>query len=60
MSVRVLQERCPQSHACPSVRVCPVEALQQKGYAAPTVDAMKCTDCGACVGFCPMRALRLE
>lgn len=60
MPIRVIQERCPQSHSCPSVRVCPVQALSQKGYEAPTVDPDKCTDCGECANFCPMRALRLD
>ena len=52
--------RCPQNHPCPSVRVCPVDALKQVGYAAPTVDMSKCIKCGKCVKFCPMRALVLE
>lgn len=53
----VLVSRCPQNHPCPSVRVCPVAALSQKGYHAPTVDYDKCIKCGKCVKFCPMRAL---
>lgn len=52
-------ERCPQNHPCPSIRVCPVGALTQKGFAAPVVDQSKCTQCGKCVRFCPMRALKL-
>jgi ferredoxin len=56
----VLKHRCPQNHSCPSVRVCPVGALSQKGYAAPTVKEDLCTRCGKCVRFCPMRALSIE
>lgn len=52
--------RCPQNHPCPSVRICPVGALTQKGVAAPDVNAEKCIKCGKCVNFCPMRALVLE
>ncbi|HWP50850.1 MAG TPA: 4Fe-4S binding protein [Clostridia bacterium] len=52
--------RCPQNHPCPSVKVCPVGALLQQGYAAPTVDEDKCIKCGKCVKFCPMKALQFE
>ncbi len=56
----VNKKRCPQNHACPSVRICPVGALSQKSHAAPTVDMDKCIKCGKCVNYCPMRALTLE
>lgn len=52
--------RCPQNHPCPSVKVCPVGALSQKGFKAPIVDMSKCIQCGKCVKFCPMRAISLE
>lgn len=52
--------RCPQNHPCPSVKVCPIGALSQKGYAAPDVDDEKCIQCGKCVKFCPKQALVLE
>ena len=55
----VVKEKCPQNHPCPSVRVCPVGALVQSGFAAPKVDASKCILCGKCVKFCPKRALVL-
>lgn len=54
------KRRCPQNHACPAVKVCPVEALSQKNFAAPLVDMDKCIKCGKCVKYCPMRALTLE
>lgn len=54
------QYRCPQNHPCPSVRVCPVDALSQKGFLAPEVDMDACIRCGKCVRFCPMGALALE
>lgn len=52
--------RCPQNHSCPSVKVCPVGALSQKGFNAPEVDLNKCIRCGKCSHFCPMGALVLE
>lgn len=52
--------RCPQNHPCPSVRVCPVGALVQHGFNAPTVNMEKCIKCGKCTKSCPMRALALE
>ncbi len=57
--IKVSASRCPENHACPSVRVCPVGALSQKGNKAPLVDYDKCTKCGKCVKFCPMRAISL-
>lgn len=56
----VKKMRCPQNHSCPSIKVCPADALSQKGYSAPTVDMTKCIKCGKCVKYCPMGALALE
>lgn len=56
----VLRDRCPQNHSCPSVKVCPVGALSQQGYDAPSVDYNKCIVCGKCVKFCPKKALVFE
>lgn len=58
MAVEIIETRCPQNHPCPSVKVCPFGALKQNGFDAPTVDESKCTDCGKCVRFCPMGALK--
>jgi Fe-S-cluster-containing hydrogenase component 2 len=60
MAIRAVKHRCPQNHPCPSVRVCPVGALKQNGFDAPTVDEAKCTNCGKCARFCPMGALVME
>jgi ferredoxin len=59
MPLKILKEKCPQNHKCPAIAVCPVKALQQKGYEAPTVKADLCIDCGKCAKFCPMGALVL-
>ena len=56
----VNKQRCPQNHPCPSVKVCPVGALTQAGYEAPTVAQDQCIQCGKCVRFCPRMALTLE
>ena len=57
--IRVNRNRCPENHPCPSVRVCPVEALSQSGYRAPVADMDKCIKCGKCVRYCPMGAISL-
>ncbi|MEN6562023.1 MAG: 4Fe-4S binding protein [Christensenella sp.] len=57
--IRVNRHRCPENHPCPSVRVCPVQALSQIGYSAPTADMDKCIKCGKCVRYCPMGAITL-
>lgn len=58
--LNVIAEKCPQNHPCPSVQVCPVGALLQEGFRAPTVDHDKCIRCGKCANFCPKKALVLE
>ena len=58
MAIQVHMSRCPQNHPCPSVRVCPVGALEQTGFEAPQVNKEKCIDCGKCVAFCPMGVLK--
>lgn len=59
-TLTIRKPRCPQNHACPSVRVCPVGALTQKGFSAPSIDGNKCVKCGKCVKTCPMKALVFE
>lgn len=55
----VINEKCPQNHPCPSVNVCPVNALSQKDFVAPIVDNGACIKCGKCVDFCPKGALQI-
>lgn len=59
-TLKVRQERCPQNHRCPAVSVCPVGALVQDGFSAPTVDEEACIKCGKCAHYCPMMALVME
>lgn len=49
--------RCPQNHLCPSVPICPTNALSQHGFAAPDIDHDACVSCGRCVSYCPKNAL---
>lgn len=58
--LKLIKTKCPANHLCPSVRVCPVGALSQNGYAAPIIDYKKCTSCGKCARYCPRRALVME
>lgn len=60
MKTKVIKSRCPQNHSCPSVNVCPVNALEQEGHNAPTVIEDMCIKCGKCVKFCPMGAIQFE
>ncbi len=57
--LQVIQDNCPKNHSCPAVKVCPVGALLQKDFEAPTVDNEKCIRCGKCSNFCPKKALVL-
>ena len=50
--ITVRERYCPQNHRCPTLRVCPTGALQQQGFAAPTVDEGKCSQCGRCAASC--------
>lgn len=57
--LKIIKERCPQNHICPSVAICPVGALSQEGFNAPNIDQDKCIRCGKCARFCPKQALVL-
>lgn len=54
---KIVPEKCPQDHACPAVKACPVEALVQKGFNAPEIDESKCISCNKCVETCPRQAI---
>ncbi|MFZ5987517.1 MAG: 4Fe-4S binding protein [Bacillota bacterium] len=58
MSIIIDNAKCPQNHPCPSVRICPVGALKQEGFKAPSVDREKCIKCNKCVAFCPRGAIK--
>lgn len=50
--VEVISKKCPQNHPCPLIRVCPVGAIKQSGFNAPTIDSDKCIKCLICVKNC--------
>lgn len=56
----IKKEQCPQNHSCPAVKVCPVGALSQEEFFAPTINYEKCIRCGKCSNFCPKKALVLQ
>jgi Fe-S-cluster-containing hydrogenase component 2 len=53
--IAVNEQACPQNHACPAVRSCPVGAIiQQDIFSAPRIDHELCTECGVCIQVCPV------
>ncbi len=58
MSLFISDRFCPQNHRCPIIRVCPQQAIIQDGYGLPVIDKTKCTECGKCIKYCPMRAVK--
>lgn len=56
----VIEDNCPKNHKCPAVNVCPVGALSQNAFNAPTINHDKCIKCGKCSNFCPKKALVLQ
>ncbi|MEF9924589.1 MAG: 4Fe-4S dicluster domain-containing protein [Muribaculaceae bacterium] len=61
MAIIIDSIRCPQNHRCPLIKLCPVQAITQEGYALPVIDNKKCIECGKCVNKCPMgAALKIE
>ena len=56
--VTIDKTKCPQDHVCPSMSICPVNAIKQEGYLAPTIDKDKCIGCMKCVKFCPKGAFK--
>lgn len=59
MRLVIYESKCPQDHPCSAVTVCPIGALRQEGFVAPTVDEKICTKCGKCAKRCPRGTLVL-
>ena len=49
--LRIIIENCPQNHSCPAVEVCPIGALDQEGFNAPTINYDKCMAVANAQGF---------
>lgn len=58
MKIIVDKTKCSEDHKCLAVEVCPVYALKQNKFNAPTINAKTCTQCGQCITSCPMEALK--
>ena len=56
--ITVDKHLCPQNHRCPTIKVCPVNAISQKDYDLPQIDQDKCIKCEKCVKFCPKGAIQ--
>jgi len=41
-TLNLIKDNCPQNHPCPAVKVCPVGALSQNAFEAPTINHDKC------------------
>jgi Fe-S-cluster-containing hydrogenase component 2 len=57
MALTINPLACPQNHQCPIIKVCPEEAISQSGFSLPVIDQSRCTECGKCARFCPMKAV---
>jgi len=57
MKLIVNEKKCPQNHRCPSIAVCPKNAISQDDiFALPKVDNELCILCGKCMQYCPKGA----
>lgn len=57
--ITVDENRCPQNHKCPAIKVCPVNAISQNNFELPIIDNNVCINCQKCVKFCPKGALKI-
>jgi Fe-S-cluster-containing dehydrogenase component len=56
------QSICDRSPFCPVKRVCPVGAVESKGFfgGEVTINAEKCIGCAKCVAYCPHQAVSMR
>lgn len=61
MKIYVDAALCPQNHKCPSMAICPKQAItQEDNFSLPVIDEALCILCGKCITFCPKGALKKE
>lgn len=60
MDVIVIDEMCVESCNCPSLAVCPVQAISRQDKMPPEIDLAKCIRCGKCLFFCPNAAIQFD
>ncbi|MBN1156964.1 4Fe-4S ferredoxin [Candidatus Woesearchaeota archaeon] len=58
--IKVIAERCPEDHLCPAIKMCPVKAIYQNGFNAPSVDNDKRIGRQACVANCPQSVFEAD
>lgn len=56
------QSVCDRSPFCPVKRVCPVNAVEKKGFFGGeiTINKEKCIGCSKCVAYCPHHAVSMR
>lgn len=60
MALTISSLSCPQNHRCPLIRVCPVGAISQDGFGLPVINEAKCIECGKCMKYCPLKAVKTK
>lgn len=60
MGYYVSEALCPQSHTCPMMAECPVDAISQEGFNLPVIDQDECIECGKCAMICGKKAVKYE
>lgn len=60
LDVIVIDEMCVQGCHCPSLTVCPVNAITREGQNPPEIDLDICIRCGKCIKFCAHCAIQFD
>ena len=66
----IQREKCDNSPFCPVSRICPAMAVVKEGKTGGKssifgsgkwmIDPAKCEGCGACIRYCPHRAVEMR
>lgn len=60
LDVIVIDEMCVEGCACPSMNVCPVNAITRNEEMPPEIDLKACIRCGKCIKFCAHCAIQFD